>query len=170
MEKLQTAENTLENLLRDLARIEEDLAIKTNSLDLDYKCMDMRKKLVEPQHDIEANDITDAQGTKQRTSSAKDKQVTIDRGSPQATRTNASPLKRSSLSRNIPLNGQTQIDTSQAGRLSQLEKDFLQTTYKASYDGRTNLRSGDLNRTLGKLSIADTHGNETRNKRQVLVD
>jgi len=47
LEKLEVSESALRSLLKDLARIEHDLSVKTNSLALDNACMDNRKKLLE---------------------------------------------------------------------------------------------------------------------------
>ncbi|CAH1255246.1 TEKT2 [Branchiostoma lanceolatum] len=44
-EKLATAHQARDGLYRNLYRIEEDLACKTNSLTLDNRCMDVRQKL-----------------------------------------------------------------------------------------------------------------------------
>merc|ERR1712180_254196 len=46
IEKLKVAESALRSLLKDLARIEHDLAVKNNSLELENTCMGTREKLV----------------------------------------------------------------------------------------------------------------------------
>ena len=48
--------HALDGLYNNLHRINDDLALKNNSLDLDNKCMDVRKKLqTRPQTDMQRN-------------------------------------------------------------------------------------------------------------------
>lgn len=55
-EKLAVSESALRNLMKDLARIEHDLDVKTNSLALDNACMETRVKLVNNLGDVELKD------------------------------------------------------------------------------------------------------------------
>ncbi|VDI10752.1 tektin-2-like [Mytilus galloprovincialis] len=55
-EKCKQAKHALDGLENNLHRINDDLALKINSLNLDNRCMDVRKKLqVKPQSELERN-------------------------------------------------------------------------------------------------------------------
>ena len=147
-EKLRVAENSLESLMRDLARIEEDLAVKTRSLELENKCMETRQKLVD-------GSVTD----KAAAINAADKlgdglaDMKLAAEAPQA-----SPTKLKSALKKTP---ETSLKQS-GGLLSNMDKDFSKTTYSVAYDEQQSVRAGDLDRTLGRSSAAK--------KKVVLVD
>jgi len=135
-EKLQVAESALKNLLLDLARIENDLAIKINSLMLDNTCMKTREKLVsgvQPQVDANQDNIAnDFQNISIREKSA-------------------TPLHQ-----HIPALGLTSektvnfVDQNGHVKTNSMTNPLLKSTYNEDYEQFQSKRSGDLQRTLGR--------------------
>ncbi len=167
IEKLQTAESALESLQKDLARIEEDLAIKTNSFALDNKCMDSRKKLTDPGY------LAD-KGVDAVTEGVARISATGERASPITGIVDyegAMPKYADELKSINPNYSQTDAAMRMSGGSKTGHyKDPLETTYGASYEiGRSDLRSGDLARTLGKATKSQRIGS-TDKYREVLVD
>lgn len=136
-EKLETAEKAHKNLLLDLARIEEDLRIKNNSLAVDNECMKIREKLVSnasPQkQDINEVNPNEDISTKMQDMKTQDNVIPEKEGS---------GIRRDS--KNVTFVDQNEhIQTKIA---NSLEK----STYNADYEKYQNKRLGDLQRTLGR--------------------
>ena len=170
IEKLQTAESALESLQRDLARIEEDLGVKINSLALDNKCMEIRKKLTDPDFipDQSLDEVTD------RVSKLSAKEM--ERISPVQDVVDYDTTEykiNESLGRNnqnMTNVKEAEVMIGQNSKISSRNKDrsMLETTYNASYQiDNSNLRSGDLARTLGQ---SQERYSATRGKRDILID
>eukprot|EP00794_Sanderia_malayensis_P004861 gene4861-5500_t len=179
IKQLETAESALESLLKDLARIEEDLAIKTNSLALDGKCMETRMKLTNPDYmndnsgvDAVADGLTrlSTGGSGQRTSPVADI-IDYEGAVPKY-----ADHETAARSPSIPEYNRTNdiTNANATSRQSQRYKDALETTYGASYEiGKNDIRSGDLARTLGKATTMNSRIGQrhTVNKnREILVD
>ena len=164
VEKLQTAESALESLERDLARIEEDLAIKTKSLALDNRCMDIRKKLTNPDF-IPDQSVEEVTQDLSRLSPGADRESllgeVIDKDTVEFRNAVASPKLQETY--NYSDVGRIKTVSPKPG--SKLSgRDLLETTYNASYEiGSNNLRSGDLARTLGRS------GQQTVTRRKELL-
>ena len=170
IEKLQTAESALDSLNADLARITEDLAIKTNSLALDNNCLEIRKKLTNPE--LLSDEILDDATKGISNLSAND----MERVSPsyEVIEKDTTEFKASEdLQRNLqPMTSLNDSDamTRQLGQHSSIgrSEQMLDTTYNTSYQSKnTNLRSGDLARTLGRSQ--EQYG-MTKDRREILVD
>jgi len=139
MEKLRVAENALENLLQDLARIEEDLAVKTKSLSLENECIQTRAKLTSVCHD---GTMAVAATTDMAISAAVDPvealeapvaNIELDASSaPKSAIKSASPPR---TAKNL-----TFADNTKA------------TTYGAAFDDLKSVRGADLERILGRKS------------------
>ena len=136
-EKLETAEKAHKNLLLDLARIEEDLRIKNNSLALDNECMKTREKLVDnvsPQKQ-DTNEVNPCEDISTKMQDMKIQGTVI-------------PEKEGSGnwqdSKNV-----TFVD--QNGHIqTKIANPLEKSTYNADYEEYQNKRSGDLQRTLGR--------------------
>ena len=170
IEKLQTAESALEGLMRDLARIEEDLAIKTNSLALDNRCLEIRQKLTNPEF-IHYKSVSD-ENEGVLTQSAKEiekvtpTQEIIDHNTTEFEANK--DLGR--VAKNITNFNESEkmMKQNSTSGIRDHNESMLATTYDASYKiGSTNLRSGDLARTLGRSQERYT---VTKDKREILVD
>ena len=149
-EKLEIAEKAHKNLLLDLARIEEDLRIKSNSLALDNECMKTREKLVgdaspQKKHTSEVNPYEDI-STKLRDMKTQDTVIPEKEGS---------SVRRDSKNVTfVDQNGHIQTKIA-----NPLEK----STYNADYEEYQNKRSGDLQRTLGRpvqTTMSDSYTKE----------
>lgn len=168
IEKLQTAESALESLQRDLARIEEDLAIKTNSLALDNRCMEIRKKLKNT--DLMPDQLDEVTDKLSRLHPKEEEQMSpgqdvIDHDTTEFTVNENLVGNNHSVNK---LTNEQNVKTEQHTKTGsqQKQKSLLETTYNASfktYD--SNLRSGDLARTLGR-----SQEGTTKAKRDILID
>ena len=169
IEKLQTAESALQNLNEDLARIEDDLAVKTNSLTLDNKCMETRQKLTNPDF-VPDKDVDGVTEGLEKLSAAGERAFSP----PEIVDRDITPYQAVAAETSHQ-RGPTAVDKAmtmdQGVRTgSRSGKDGLETTYNASYEiGGTNLRSGDLARTLGKSTGVERYS-ASKGRRDLLVD
>jgi len=142
-EKLRVAQNALANLLRDLARIEEDLAVKTRSLALETQCMDTRQKLPLVLHDgsqpqVDTAAITDGVASIQAPSQVVEE-------SPKS----AMKLSRDGEKKTLAFSDEV-AETTQIKPQSVMG-DLGTTTYNIAYEDSTrSIRGKDLERTLGR--------------------
>lgn len=149
-EKLRVAQNALANLLRDLARIEEDLAVKTRSLDLETQCMETRKKLPlvlhdgsQPQEDTAAVDAVTEGVAAVRPPSQAEEPCSRD-GLKTAMKTSRAGEKKT-------LAFSDQVAVSQQNTAVSAMGDLGDTTYNIAFDDATkSTRGKDLERTLGR--------------------
>ena len=170
IEKLQTAESALESLKRDLARIEEDLAVKTKSLALDNKCLEIRQKLTNP--DLIPDRHVDAVTERISNLSAKE----TERMSPaqEVIDYDTTEFKANEeLGRETAnITNQNEAEVMMKQTTKPVSRDhnesMLQTTYNTSYKiESTNLRSGDLARTLGR---SQGRYSAEKARREIIVD
>ena len=170
IEKLQTAESALESLKRDLARIEEDLAIKTNSLALDNRCLEIRQKLTNPEFIAYKSVSDDNEGVLTQSTKEIEKSTPTEEVIDYDTTEFKANKDLGRTTKNITSLNESEImmkQNSKSGHRDHNES-MLATTYDASYKiGSTNLRSGDLARTLGRSQERHT---VTKDKREILVD
>jgi len=134
LEKLEVSESALRSLQKDLARIEHDLAVKTNSLELDNACMETRVKLV----------------TRSETNQS-DGDVALNTGIENAT-------GAESTTENI---NEALVDTEKVKSARRVSFDddvrddeanpYLKSTYDADFEQFKSKRSTDLQRTLGGI-------------------
>ena len=170
IEKLQTAESALQSLNGDLARITEDLAIKTNSLALDNNCLEIRKKLTNPEL-ISDNIVDDA--TKGILNLSANEMERVSPSHEVIEKDTIEFKANEDLQRNLqPRKSLNDADvmTRQIGKHSSIghNEQMLDTTYNTSYQSKnTSLRSGDLARTLGRSQ--EQYG-MTKDRKEILVD
>lgn len=142
-EKLRVAQNALANLLRDLARIEEDLAVKTRSLALETQCMDTRQKLPLVLHDgsqpqVDTAAITDGVASIQAPSQVVEE-------SPKSAMKLSCDGEKKTLAFSDEVAETTQI------KPQSVMGDLGTTTYNIAYEDSTrSIRGKDLERTLGR--------------------
>ena len=145
-EKCQVAEAALKSLLQDLGRINEDLGIKTKSLDLDQQCAELRETLKSP--DAISNAVTtspvSATNKEQDPLSAKINDMSI--GGSDKARLAGSPVSQTNK---LYMTGNNDCFNSGA---STINNSLLQSVYNVDFDDMKNKRSGDLERTVGDRS------------------
>ena len=131
LEKHSVSESALRNLQKDLARIEHDLAVKTNSLDLDNACMDTRVKLVCCAQDDGVGSEVD--GLREGIDNLQARDCTVEK----EIQTPAATGKIDASSLHVTFQEESM-------------KTDLKTTYDADFEEFKSKRSADLQRTLGK--------------------
>ena len=148
MEKHEISESALRNLQKDLARIEHDLAVKTNSLALDNACMETRIKLVSSEElDAPEGDVdTLSKGIDNLP--AMETTAGMTDGTTQDT-----PFKVKTSSQRVSFQEDVRDEVGQP---------YLKSTYDADFEVFKSKRSNDLQRTLGR--------NEENDTREVLFD
>jgi len=138
-EKHQVAEIALQSLLQDLARISEDLGIKTKSLALDEQCTKLRENLKSPE--LISNVAVTAPNQENDSLPAKINDMSI---SSDKARLRGSP----------DLHAVTQLNSNDSDYLhsgvNTANNSLLQSTYNVDFDDMRNKRSGDLERTVGE--------------------
>lgn len=154
-EKLRIAENALQNLLQDLQKIEDDLAVKTASLELDNTCMEVRKKNKEPAitsdvKNVEMQSLSDDMAKL----SAKDKSAAIAEDVKSAPVQSGVDTSQFAHTPYIPAGNQ---QTASQQCKSSKQSDLMKSTYNFDYDETKSKRSGDLQRTLGKSTYEITN-------------
>lgn len=131
MEKLEVSESALRSLQKDLARIEHDLSVKTNSLALDNACMETRVKLVNL---VESESCVDALSKGVESLSSNDAPVE-NTYEPETRGTYNGSVKRVSFSEDAR---------------DETGNPYLKSTYDVDYEQFQSKRSSDLQRTLGR--------------------
>ena len=138
-EKHSVAETALKSLYQDLARVTEDLAIKTKSLALDQRCMEIREKLTDSLNE----------GPQMITDMSKGQFNPSD-----ASNINARVSSLSVGSQRNQENFAHQLQSFRATSpnlgISNKKNQLLESTYNIDYDETENKRLGDLQRTIGQ--------------------
>lgn len=166
-EKLRVAENALSNLLADLARIEQDLAIKTRSLALETCCMETREKLPLVLHDgtlpTTEQQSTDAAvnklgyGLAAMPAPSQEERPTSDH--PQQLKTalrTADSRQKERKTIGFTDNTCSMTTTGKDSAADTTTTNFGETTYNVAYeDLKKSVRGSDLDRTLGRYALVD---------------
>jgi len=136
IEKLKVAESALRSLLKDLARIEHDLAVKNNSLELENACMSTREKLVASgdgnQTDGAVEDLTNGVDNLQTEGETSNEGQGAD---------------------TLPSAGKVRSPL-QASFQAEMDNPYLQSTYNTDFEQSSTQRSSDLQRTMGAREVA----------------